>query len=336
MKKFLLILFLSVTVHVVYGVDAAYQRFWVDRYMSVCLPLKSITVTSPYGERADPFTKQKKFHSGVDLQARFEPVYSMFRGVVLNVGSEDRGGRFVKILYGSLTVSYCHLSAIYVHKGDSLLAGDVVALSGQSGRATGPHLHITCIRDGRVTNPSLLIDYINNVRREAVEALGGTSATPKLLSFNPQYFLDYYAPLAMEEQRLFGIPASVTLAQMAFESDWGRSVLARKGNNFFGIKCSSQWLSEGKPYSQHDDDKPGEKFCHYGSVEESVRHHSQVLTSKRYQRYCHFPPTDYLRWLQGLKKAGYATAPDYVASCLRIIKKYKLFLYDTFEEQKKV
>ena len=88
----------------------------------------------------------------------------------------------------------------------------------------------------------------------------------------------------MEQQRQYGIPASVTLAQMAFESDWGRSYLARKGNNYFGIKCSPQWLAEGRPYSLHNDDKPDEKFCNYATVEESIDHHSRLLMSDRYKR----------------------------------------------------
>ena len=64
---------------------------------------------------------------------------------------------------------------------------------------------------------------------------------------------------------------------MYLESAGGTSNLAVTGNNYFGIKCSSQWLAEGKPYSLHHDDKPNEKFCNYASVQESIEHHSQFL-----------------------------------------------------------
>ena len=58
-------------------------------------------------------------------------------------------------------------------------------------------------------------------------------------------FFERYAPLAMAQQQKYGIPASVTLAQMYIESAGGKSNLAQTGNNYFGIKCSSQWLAEG-------------------------------------------------------------------------------------------
>ena len=74
-------------------------------------------------------------------------------------------------------------------------------------------------------------------------------------------FFERYAPLAMAQQQKYGVPASVTLAQMYIESAGGKSNLAQTGNNYFGIKCSQQWLAEGKPYSLHHDDKPNEKFC---------------------------------------------------------------------------
>ena len=172
------------------------------------------------------------------------------------------------------------------------------------------------------------------MRAEACTALLGEGVTADIDSISQHQrmdrktFLSHYAPAAMEQQRQYGIPASVTLAQMAFESDWGRSDLARKGNNYFGIKCSPQWLAEGRPYSLHNDDKPDEKFCNYATVEESIDHHSRLLMSERYKR-CHsYPSTDYHHWLLALKAAGYATARDYVQLCEQIIRKYQLFRYD--------
>ena len=141
-------------------------------------------------------------------------------------------------------------------------------------------------------------------------------------------FFEQYAPLAMAQQQKYGIPASVTLAQMYIESAGGTSNLAQMGNNYFGIKCSPQWLAEGRPYSLHNDDKPDEKFCNYATVEESIDHHSRLLMSDRYKR-CHsYPSTDYHHWLLALKAAGYATARDYVQLCEQIIRKYQLFRYD--------
>lgn len=66
-------------------------------------------------------------------------------------------------------------------------------------------------------------------------------------------FFRLYADIAKEHQRRYGIPASVTLAQMALESGYGESELARKGNNFFSIKVGSSWRGAR---SWHDDDVP--------------------------------------------------------------------------------
>ena len=324
------------------------RDYWIGRYMSVCYPLKDVSVTSSYGQRKDPFTGKRVVHSGLDLKANNEPVMAMFDGTVEDIGSDSRSGKYVIIRHGIYTVSYCHLSKVIVPKGDPVLAGDVIGISGSTGRSTGPHLHITAKRDGERVNPLLLLKYVSKVRSEAVKALGGTpAAVPKALadaefsrsaaargSARPRKaedcedFFRCYALIAMEHQRKYGIPASVTLSQMAWESDWGNSSLARRGKNFFGIKASREWLANGKPYSVHDDDSRNEKFCNYASVEESVEHHSRLLMSDRYKKCRAHKPTDYHGWLVALKNGGYATAKDYVSSCESLIRRYKLYLYD--------
>ena len=141
-------------------------------------------------------------------------------------------------------------------------------------------------------------------------------------------FFEKYAPIAMEQQQKYGIPASVTLAQMYIESAGGTSRLAVEGNNYFGIKCSRDWLAAGKPYSLHNDDKPNEKFCNYSSVDESIEHHSRLLMGDRYKRCRRYDSTDYHNWLVAIKACGYATAPDYVKKLEGMIKQYKLYLFD--------
>ena len=307
------------------------RDYWIDRYLSVSYPLKGIKVNSPYGSRKDPFTGQKSTHSGLDLQAYYEEVYAMFDGKVTKIGSDSRSGNYVVLQHGEYTISYCHLSKAMITEGEEVLAGDVVGISGSTGRSTGAHLHITCRYKGELTDPYPLLIYINNVRAEAFTALLGDVG--QLKNTDRKAFLARYADAAMEQQRQYGIPASVTLAQMAFESAWGQSELARKGNNYFGIKCSQQWLAEGKPYSLHHDDKPNEKFCNYATVEESIEHHSQLLMSDRYSPCRQYAPTDYHHWLVALKKAGYATARNYVELCESIIKRHKLYLYDKIASQ---
>jgi len=141
-------------------------------------------------------------------------------------------------------------------------------------------------------------------------------------------FFEKYAPIAMEQQQKYGIPASVTLAQMYIESGGGTSRLAVEGNNYFGIKCSKDWLAAGKPYSLHNDDKPNEKFCNYSSVEESVLHHSQFLMGDRYAKCRKYASDDYRGWATGLQSAGYATNRSYAAILVKDIEDYGLQKYD--------
>lgn len=111
-----------------------------------CLPLDVIRVTSPFGMRVDPISmKSRQYHSGVDLQARYQPVAAMLDGVVQEVGYSPGGGVYVTLQHGDFSCSYLHLSRVLVGKGDSVSAGQLVAMSGNTGRrSTGPHLHVSC------------------------------------------------------------------------------------------------------------------------------------------------------------------------------------------------
>lgn len=143
-----------------------------------------------------------------------------------------------------------------------------------------------------------------------------------------QAFFEKYAPMAMEQQQKYGIPASVTLAQMYIESAGGKSKLSREGNNYFGIKCSAEWVSSGKPYSLHNDDRPNEKFCNYASVEDSITHHSEFLMQPRYATCRQCASDDYVGWSNGLQAAGYATARNYAMTIQQDIQVYGLDKYD--------
>ena len=146
----------------------------------------------------------------------------------------------------------------------------------------------------------------------------------------PSYVVDYlnrYSALAVSEMKRTGIPASITLAQGMVESNYGRSTLARKGNNHFGIKCHSDWKG-GRIY--HDDNRRGECFRAYRSAEESYRDHSDFLVNgSRYRDLFRLPSDDYRGWAHGLKKAGYATDPKYPSKLIGKIEEYGLHRFDT-------
>ena len=147
---------------------------WIDCYMSVSYPLKKITITSPYGRRKDPFTGKRSNHKGVDLRANSDEVYAMMPGEVIKVSSDKRSGNYVTIRHGDYTVSYCHLSKTLVKKGAQVLPGEVVAISGNTGRSTGPHLHITTKYGKKHIDPAVLLQFVKETREEALAHLGGS------------------------------------------------------------------------------------------------------------------------------------------------------------------
>ena len=130
----------------------------------VSLPLKRIRVNSPFGKRTDPMNrKSTKVHNGLDLRAKFENVYAMLPGTVLDAGNSENGGNYVKIQHGICICIYLHLSKIIVQQGQHVSAGQKVAISGNSGkRTTGPHLHISCkwSDNGKYFDPKVLLGYI--------------------------------------------------------------------------------------------------------------------------------------------------------------------------------
>ena len=136
-----------------------------------------------------------------------------------------------------------------------------------------------------------------------------------------------YSGMAVEQMKQYGIPASITLAQGLLESDAGRSSLATKCNNHFGIKCHSDWTGR-KMY--HDDDERHECFRCYRSADESFRDHSLFLVNgARYKSLFKLSVTDYKGWAKGLKAAGYATSPTYATKLIEIIERYGLDRYDS-------
>ena len=129
---------------------------------------------------------------------------------------------------------------------------------------------------------------------------------------------------------LYGIPASITLAQGLFESGSGNGELARVANNHFGIKCTSDW--KGKGYYK-DDDNHNDCFRVYDKPEDSFRDHSEFLKRPRYAKLFQLDKNDYVGWANGLKAAGYATNPNYPNLLINVIQKYDLTQYDSPETE---
>lgn len=143
-------------------------------------------------------------------------------------------------------------------------------------------------------------------------------------------YIDKYKDIAIGKMKSHGIPASITLAQGCLESGDGRSDLAVKANNHFGIKCHKDW--NGPSYYKKDDDPGKSCFRKYKRVEESYKDHSDFLRYRdRYAFLFDLDVTDYKGWAHGLKKAGYATDPHYAQRLIKIIEDYQLYKYDRGE-----
>lgn len=139
-------------------------------------------------------------------------------------------------------------------------------------------------------------------------------------------YIAKYAELAVKHMNKYGIPASITLAQGLLESDAGRSSLASRCNNHFGIKCHNDW--RGKTMLV-DDDRRNECFRCYNNAEDSFEDHSLFLVNgARYRSLFSLGFRDYKGWARGLKAAGYATNPNYADKLIEIVERYGLDRYD--------
>jgi flagellum-specific peptidoglycan hydrolase FlgJ/LysM repeat protein len=146
----------------------------------------------------------------------------------------------------------------------------------------------------------------------------GVAQSPAVI----RQYIDAYKEIAMEEMRRTGVPASITLAQGIHETGAGQSVLVKKSNNHFGIKCKTGWMGESV---YHDDDERGECFRKYTDPSDSYKDHSDFLKTRSHYAFLFtLDPTDYEGWAWGLKKAGYATNPKYPQILIRLINEYGL------------
>ena len=140
-------------------------------------------------------------------------------------------------------------------------------------------------------------------------------------------YIENYSALAISEMQRTGVPASITLAQGLLESNAGRSAMAQKARNHFGIKCHRDWTGKTMNFKA---ETPSECFRVYPRVEDSFKDHSDFLRyQNRYKALFDLDKTDYKGWARGLKAAGYATDPKYPAKLIKLIEEYELYRFDS-------
>ena len=122
-------------------------------------PVEAGWISSLFGVRTDPFTGRRAMHEGMDFAAREgSEIYSVGAGIVSFAGRRAGYGKIVEVNHGNGYVTrYSHNKSNLVETGDRVFKGQRVALVGNSGRSTGPHLHFEVLYNGRVVNPQKYI-----------------------------------------------------------------------------------------------------------------------------------------------------------------------------------
>ena len=256
--------------------------------LNVCLPLDFLKVNSKYGYRQDPVLKCTKFHDGIDLKCSYDYVYSMLPATVKEVHHGNKGyGNYVILDYGIMECLYGHLSAIVVEEGEIIPAGSVVAISGNTGKSTGPHLHIRLRKNGKSVDPkpfiSFLNDYIIRLQDKIAYVRDGIKPQQELNIQN----------LVMEMDRCGITNQRYVVAQALLETGYFTSRVCLECNNLFGLRRPS----DGSYYE-------------FDRWEESVKAYKDYVQFK-------YKGGDYLLFL---KRISYAEDPDYIVKVHQIAK----------------
>lgn len=130
---------------------------------------------------------------------------------------------------------------------------------------------------------------------------------------------------------------SSVIAQAILESGWGKSTLAVEYHNYFGLKCGTKWKGESVNLSTKEEYTPGtltsirDNFRIYSSMEEGVKGYFEFIQLPRYQNLKGI--TDPRKYLETIRKDGYATSSDYVKNCMDLVEQYELRKYDNAKER---
>ena len=147
-------------------------------------------------------------------------------------------------------------------------------------------------------------------------------------------FLKSVVPAAQAAQRKWSVPASVTIAQAILESGWGASALARKANNFFGIKAVAHANPDGYmefPTTEFVDGRrltEMAKFAHYASPVDSFDAHAVLLSLTARYKPAMAAAGDPSRFAAELQLCGYSTNPQYATELRKLIAEFDLIQYD--------
>ena len=132
-----------------------------------------------------------------------------------------------------------------------------------------------------------------------------------------QAFLDRFGKVAATEEKKFGIPRAIILANSLLCSLAGQSEAAKNGNNFFLILCTSDWQGDS-------DDYQGKCYRHYENAWTSFRDHSLYLTTGKMAHLRKIPAEDYGAWATALEKAKFNEEKQWAQQLIMVIETYHL------------
>lgn len=129
----------------------------------ICTPVSG-KISSPFGYRINPVTKNFSFHSGLDISAdEGEKIKAAYYGKVSHIDYDDISGNYIELTHSDgLVTRYLHCSEIVAEEGMVVRQGETIALVGSTGRSTGPHLHFVIEIDGEKVNPAYVLNINDN------------------------------------------------------------------------------------------------------------------------------------------------------------------------------
>jgi murein DD-endopeptidase MepM/ murein hydrolase activator NlpD len=145
------------------GFRVAYEEMMrrerIADYLPTLKPVENGYITSGFGYRVHPILEDTRFHTGVDISALPKtPVRATAIGKVIEVSQSKNYGKYVKIKHiNGIETLYAHLSNIFVRKGEFVEKGEIIGTVGETGLATGPHLHYEILYKGRPVDPLMLM-----------------------------------------------------------------------------------------------------------------------------------------------------------------------------------
>ncbi len=124
-------------------------------------PIKEGNITSHFGYRISPITEEYSLHSGLDIAApKNTEIYSAYDGTVIKAEYNEINGNYIVIKHSdTLKTTYNHCNKLLVREGEKVKKGEKIALVGETGWATGNHLHFEVILNGKYINPLWVLNY---------------------------------------------------------------------------------------------------------------------------------------------------------------------------------